>query len=226
MGEGLVTMQQMVEAMILEVHITNKIFVPSPALKTKVDITSTSLLSSPLLSSPSAPPAAEAKRNDDHLELFTSPEKSSEVKECLATPSKSGGIKKECSTSTSVSNETLSSPVESEEVQTTISSLDASGETSSSPSEQSSSPGQCGKGLSSSSGENGKGTDALPSPPRENGKVKLSSGDLGDVKEEKLPVSQVDEEDTDLLRSFSHLAPCVPVVELYSQVGAQVLHLH
>ena len=220
-------MQKLVEAVVLEVHVTRKIFVTSCALEGKVDSISTSSTSLP---SPSATLAAEPEVSNIHPEVSILPVKFGEGKECLEiqgdlsrstnmsidalSSSGESGIKKADSTGTSMSNEALSSSGGCD------SSLDASGESLSSPKYNQSADRKC---LSSLSKENDHDRDELQNPPVENGKVKSSSGDLSDVKEEEHPVSKVDEAEA-LLRGFSHLAPYLPVVELYAQLGAQVIY--
>lgn len=230
MGEGLVTMQQMLEGMPLEVHITGKINLSEEEENEKN-------ISAWFPSLHSTCVTAEPKENGEHPKVPTSP--GSEDKTTLAAPGDPGEIKKVCSSNTGVcgkrqkdfsssgeSGDAIPSEEVSSDAKKALSSPRVVGEE-----QKISGSVECIKGeelLSSPSGMSAGGDNDKSNPLGQNGEENSSSGDLGDVKEaseEGRPVLLVEEVEMDLCKDMPGLAPYIPVVEIYTLLGAQVILL-
>ena len=216
---GMLAMQQLVESMVIEVHVTNQIFLFTPAEK-KVDIMFTLFQPSP---SSSAAQAAEPQANDDILVASTAPGESSKGNETSANQEIPGGIKLAYSIILNNSDELKKLPESSGKPDDVVGS-DVALPSRNGYSEE--------KNMSSCSSGFLEGKEALsysPEVKNENTDPNPSGGKDGantkNVLTEKLPVLQENEVDIDLAQDLSYLAPYMPVVELYTQHGAQVIVL-
>lgn len=226
MGEGLIAMQLMLDSVVLEVHVTDKIPLLSGAEKKNDDI------STLFPSLPSASLTAEPKVNGDRPEVSAPPGKSSKGRISSVTPGQSGGIKMAYAGTYDKGKKAMSSSDESGEVQiaSNVETSDEAKKELSSPGEDvekqkvSSSPGEGSKEkelLSCPSGNIDETKGVLSEQPGENVKMKSIPRDLGVVKEAS-EHGQPFLPEEELTMDLPPLAPYVPVVELYTQLGAQV----